>query len=581
IVSQMLANFFVELDLAASLVDGTEWNPIHTGPSVLDFEAPHGAQGRWETYNGRSSAKARRDGRPIVTEYAGFYDLFVPIGDPRGPWGLLVTGPFAMERPSASDVLSRWRKLTGNHGRVSDPEFSHYLATTLATTTLHAAALEVFKQLLGCLVELLEGSGDPRKLEAQIREMRARLRHVRRAERMWAAVPGMLDEKTWRRWLGPLTGYVLSEFGMKGPPEHVVVGLLLGRADEADPVDDLIRRDAFQRACVELVVKRGGAVCGRIGDHGVVLLLERSGAGPRVRAKLAELGENARQVARRHGLQLHLGVSAGGDTRPIPVRYQAALSSAEKALSQGTSMLHAEANPRATQVSALGELRKQLASTLAENLEMLAPRFEHYLEAVMVHYGYRFEPTRAHLEASFDQITDVLRANGTLDERSLIDLQASLRQAASEASTIVQLSAAYRRAAADIELAIAHPKDARQDRSIRRAIAFIREHLAEPLSRSQVARVAGFAANYFSKVFIRSERMTFQRYVLRLRLERAAHMLVSTTLSAERIGQLCGFRTRNHFHRAFKQAFRITPLSYRSREKASAPGDSQRPMAHL
>ena len=80
VVGKMLASFFSEVELSASLVDGTRWLPIHLSPSVNEFENAHGRAERWEIYNVRSMAKARRDGQPVLGEYAGFYDLFVPIG---------------------------------------------------------------------------------------------------------------------------------------------------------------------------------------------------------------------------------------------------------------------------------------------------------------------------------------------------------------------------------------------------------------------------------------------------------------------------------------------------------------------
>ena len=39
------------------------------------------------------------------------------------------------------------------------------------------------------------------------------------------------------------------EMGTVKAPSDVVVGLLAGRENDADPVEDLLQRDAFQRAC--------------------------------------------------------------------------------------------------------------------------------------------------------------------------------------------------------------------------------------------------------------------------------------------------------------------------------------------
>ena len=98
-------------------------------------------------------------------------------------------------------------------------------------------------------------------------------------------------------------------------------------------------------------------------------------------------------------------------------------------------------------------------------------------------------------------------------------------------------------------------------------LAFVRDHLAEPLSVAKVARIAGFAPRYFSKLFVENEKKTFHQYVVELRIERAKHMLLATTLSAEKVGQLAGFATRSHFHRAFKQSEGMAPLEYRTKAR--------------
>jgi AraC-like DNA-binding protein len=328
-------------------------------------------------------------------------------------------------------------------------------------------------------------------------------------------------------------------------------------------MDGLLARHAFQRACVELCKKRGGVVCGRVGDHGIALLVDDAASGQRLRSKLVEIGDRAAALAKRHGLRLHVGISAPDDDGSLPLRHQAALAAADEALSRGLAVVHAERRRRVVRLSPLGELHQQLSVLTRKGPASLAPRFDRYIEAVERHCGYRMEPTRAYLEAGLYQITDALGT--TLEERSLTDLWGMLDRATTVARTVEDLSEAYRGAVRDIELAVSHPTPAREDRSIRRALTFVRDHIGDPLSVARVARVAGFSPSHFSRLFAKSEHTTFQRYARRLRVERAKQLLLSTTLSAERIGQLCGFPNRSHFHRAFRQTVGMAPLEYRNR----------------
>jgi AraC-like DNA-binding protein len=569
ILAPIVTNLFEELRVSAALhVAATphsfdEWFPIRQERDVIGFEFLHDKdQHRWR-YNARCLRKARRN-VVVLGEHAGFSDFWVPVGKIADSWGTLVVGPFATRRPTSGDVLTRFRWLTGSQGRLGDPSFSHYLSMTLGTLTLEGALLHDFQRLLVCLSRLFEGSVDDDHLAGDIAVLRSKLLAARFAERMWDEASAMVDERTAR--MNSASAGALQRLGLERLPEHVVVGLLLGRQDVSDPVDEVIRRDAYQRACVTLMRKRGGVACGRIMDHGVLLLVDDPRTGARQRAKLVEVGERAAALAKRFGLRLHLGVSPSEPKAPLWRRYQMALSAAEKALSQGVSLVHTD-SAWGSGTSSLARLRKELGQALAQSPSLLSPRFQRYIEAAQVHCGYRLEPTRAHLEAGFDQIADALAAGGTMDEKSMGDLRASIERDAAKATTVSELSIGYRRGISEVELALTRPVKARRDQAVQRAIAFTREHLSEPLSLDTVARVAGFAVRHFSKLFAESEKVTFQSYVRHLRLERAKSMLLSTTLSAERVGQLSGFGTKVHFHRTFKESLGITPLEYRRRER--------------
>jgi two-component system, response regulator YesN len=90
-----------------------------------------------------------------------------------------------------------------------------------------------------------------------------------------------------------------------------------------------------------------------------------------------------------------------------------------------------------------------------------------------------------------------------------------------------------------------------------------------------VAKVAGFAPTYFSKVWKNEQGTTFERSVLELRLERAKRALVLTELSVGRVAQLTGFRSRTHFQQVFKRVVKTTPIEHRIAERmedsSSAP----------
>jgi AraC-like DNA-binding protein len=348
------------------------------------------------------------------------------------------------------------------------------------------------------------------------------------------------------------------------------VGLCRGIDRDADPVDELLRRDAFQRACVERAHAAGNVLSGRVGGHGVTLLSSGRGSASRTRRCLLELAEDlARTARRRHGLVAHFGVCVRSVA--LPEQYEIALAAAETALSEGAAVVERDyAEPSASE---LGPLRAEFGRLLEQKPEELSARFEHYLEAVVRSAGHRLDLLRVHLEAGFERLWEASRAGELLDPKSRRALFASLARAAVDATTRSELFGAYRRAVEELVGAATRPSSARRDRSLRRAEELIRRHYAEPLGLARVAKVVGFAPKYFSRLFHARQGVAFEQYLLRVRVERAKQLLSGTPLTLERIAQLTGLSNRNYLGRVFKRLERETPIAYRRRFGADEEGE--------
>jgi AraC-like DNA-binding protein len=568
LLAPLAANAFEELRISVSVALWTDqgpyptWHPFHTVPNVAAFEYEHGVEARRWRYNHRTFAQARSERRAVRGTHAGFHDLFVPLVGQGEIDAVVVAGPFALARPTFGEVDERWHWLTDSHPRMADPSFSHYLTTTLGTLTLEGSLAATFERFMSCFARMVAGHDGGEALAQEARMLRGKLAQAVFVERAWDEARAMVDERTAGLWSTLSQLRRLEFLGLDKPPQHVVAGLLIGRPDELGAVEDVLRRDAFQRAAVALARKAGHVVCGRIGDHGVAFLVDAQGSAVRVRARLVDLAARATALAKRFGLRLHIGIGQEQGGSSLPARYRAALGAAEEALSRGVAVVQAEGRPEPS-IKRLRELRRRLAESVGDRPSLLSPRFERYIEAVLVHAGYRMDPARAHLEAGLERLAEPLLATGALDQRSFDDLYASVERAAVDAPTVTELVGPYRRLVSDIEAALQSATAARQNRGARRAISFIREHLSEPLRLAQVARVAGFAPGYFSKLFKREEGVTFEEHVRQLRVARAKQMLTSTSLSVERVGKLSGFVGRSHFQRVFKEAVGATPLAYR------------------
>jgi AraC-like DNA-binding protein len=275
------------------------------------------------------------------------------------------------------------------------------------------------------------------------------------------------------------------------------------------------------------------------------------------------MGERAAQLARgRYRLKLHLGF--GGTTRgtSLPLRYESALAAAEMALATGQRSA-TPSDSASVGGRALRDARAQIAEPADIPVGKLAARFDRYLELVAVHCGYRIEPAAPHMESGFEALAVPFLRSGALERRTFDALCDELTSARLRAKTLSQVLAAYRQAADDLEQSISRPFPAQRERNLRRALAYIREHAADPLTLDRLARVGGFAPAYFSRLFKQRQGITLERYIAELRLERAKQMLARTSLSTTRIAQLAGFASSQYFHRVFRSHEGLTPLDYR------------------
>ena len=146
-----------------------------------------------------------------------------------------MTGPLATRRPTASDVLERWRWLTGQTGHLSDPAFFDYVTSTLNLLTLEKVQLGRYRRFLECLAMLVAERGDARQLALEAAALHANLEEARFVDRMWDSARRMVDERTARSWFSQQLGDDLARIRLKRLPERVLIGLFARVRKTASP----------------------------------------------------------------------------------------------------------------------------------------------------------------------------------------------------------------------------------------------------------------------------------------------------------------------------------------------------------
>lgn len=98
-----------------------------------------------------------------------------------------------------------------------------------------------------------------------------------------------------------------------------------------------------------------------------------------------------------------------------------------------------------------------------------------------------------------------------------------------------------------------------------RLLIYIDEHFTENLSLDILSKQLGISRYSLSRIFTDKLHTSFPYYVNAKRLEYAADLLCSTSLSVTRIAMDTGFGSSRTFFREFKSYFLATPKEYRKK----------------
>lgn len=100
---------------------------------------------------------------------------------------------------------------------------------------------------------------------------------------------------------------------------------------------------------------------------------------------------------------------------------------------------------------------------------------------------------------------------------------------------------------------------------IKHAIAFINEHISEPITVSSIAELLHLSHNGLIWKFKQELNTTPQNYITGCRIKLAKQLLLDDNLTVTQIAERCGYTNAYYFSNAFKKAEGISPSVFKGK----------------
>jgi AraC-like DNA-binding protein len=107
-----------------------------------------------------------------------------------------------------------------------------------------------------------------------------------------------------------------------------------------------------------------------------------------------------------------------------------------------------------------------------------------------------------------------------------------------------------------------------QDARVQQAMGFIAESLSRPVTVADVAQAAACSPSHLNWLFRRDLGQSIHWHLQQARMDRAAYLLMHSTLSIKEIADAVGFENPKYFMNCFKRCYGLTAADYRRAKRS-------------
>ncbi|MDD5935574.1 MAG: AraC family transcriptional regulator [Clostridiales bacterium] len=103
----------------------------------------------------------------------------------------------------------------------------------------------------------------------------------------------------------------------------------------------------------------------------------------------------------------------------------------------------------------------------------------------------------------------------------------------------------------------------KESKTIQQVKDYIKEHLNEAIKLDEIAKTVGYSKFHLNRMFKEETETTIHQYILKLRIEQSAQLLLNTNQTVLEIALSSGYTTQQSYTVAFRQIYEMTPQGYR------------------
>ena len=555
---------------------GLDWMELSVPRSDLKpfhFEIHFGKETRRDDHYLDAIATAREQGKAVVRELFGYWDLFYPLPSDGEGRTFLHAGQFCRSEPSWDTIASQWHELSGQEPASANQDFAQFVQMNLGLPVLDDTSVDALIEFLELYGALVSGQTAQPTLAPAVDELNRTV-----FSRMWpiedwivSAISADKFHLTPWQHEGKLTSWMREGMGIDRLPTTAMTLMPVdSRAEALDPLRTLVRNTSIQRACIALAREMSETAATPLQDYGVSLITSTLPRKSNAHARV-ELRDRARRfqehIRERFGVRTVVGI---GNTlppgSPLHESHRLAVVALHACVQLEKDVLFFEDHYTATTVR-YADLQRAGSELLAafdqQSNNPLKLASDRYVQLVLAYADERLEVVRSqflamlfHLFAAVERRHPMRRE---VRDRFADDLTVRLERAHSVSQVIDSFKDALSRLSFAASKALEGPKVMRLEATLQH----LRENYAERLRLPEVARRAGFSVPAFSRIFKQATGTSFLAYVRAVRVEHAKRMLTTTPLTTEQIAQACGFQSQHHLIRSFKKVVGETPGVYR------------------